>query len=679
MKNINKKIIAFSLLFIGLANAQIGIGNLTPKATLDLNKSSYGTNEQAGIAITKQTAEQILAMSTSGLNAGTLVYATSTSGSINAIGYWNYNGSSWEQIKGTNLYSADGSLTSSRNVYLGSNSLTFNGGGTVNKLSGSADGASFFQIGRTSFEMDFGVAGQVGQGLLNTNPGDVWFKAANGNLSLGTFANTATTITTNGTQRMIVTGGGNVGIGTTNPQSVLDITGGTPIENSASPSEDIFKLTRFGTPAVSESSAAAFALGKYQAGNEAKAQLDIKLSDLASGTLGTVMSLLANGMVGIGTASPSKQLHIVGEALVSSLAGSGNRMVVADASGVLFTTSLPPINNIYNSDDSLTSDRTVTLGTNNLTLSGAGSFRIAGNPSSQSFSMGGTGVFGVDATGVSNGRFIILENGNIGIGSTSPDNKLSLQTTATNDGFSVSGPNTVGNTNKVQLVTNLTNGAYNPIVQSGDAGVIYDGSASNTTKGFVIAPWSSGSSITGGIRMDNSGNVGIGIINPSERLHIDGNVKITSLAGTGSRMVATDENGRLYPLTIPNGVASSISSSNGSNVGTAVSASENLLSLTRNGIAGVSYNSQAIFALGKYNSGSNSFSSLEFKLTNLSDSDFATVMTMNSNGNIGIGTNSPGSRLAVVGLPVFSDNTAAASLSEGSFYRTASGVVMVKF
>ncbi|MBP6755181.1 MAG: hypothetical protein KA210_03460, partial [Bacteroidia bacterium] len=91
-------------MLVQICFSQVGIGNNSPKATLDVNKATYSSGEQAGIAVTQLTAAQILAMNTSGLKAGTLVYATTSTGIINTVGYWYYNGSAWQEIANYNNF-----------------------------------------------------------------------------------------------------------------------------------------------------------------------------------------------------------------------------------------------------------------------------------------------------------------------------------------------------------------------------------------------------------------------------------------------------------------------------------------------------------------------------------------------------------------------------------------------
>jgi hypothetical protein len=90
------KFVLFLSFYLVFSYGQIGILNIYPKGTLDVNKSSYATGEHAGIAVTQLTASQIETMSTTDLKAGTLVYATTATGStINALGYWYFSGSTW--------------------------------------------------------------------------------------------------------------------------------------------------------------------------------------------------------------------------------------------------------------------------------------------------------------------------------------------------------------------------------------------------------------------------------------------------------------------------------------------------------------------------------------------------------------------------------------------------------
>ena len=70
---------------------------------------------------------------------------------------------------------------------------------------------------------------------------------------------------------------------------------------------------------------------------------------------------------------------------------------------------------------------------------------------------------------------------------------------------------------------------------------------------------------------------------------------------------------------------------------------------------------------------------IKFVTNGFSNSD--EKMRILQNGNIGIGTATPGTKLAVVGLPIFENNANAITggLSVGDFYRTSTGVLMVRF
>ena len=70
---------------------------------------------------------------------------------------------------------------------------------------------------------------------------------------------------------------------------------------------------------------------------------------------------------------------------------------------------------------------------------------------------------------------------------------------------------------------------------------------------------------------------------------------------------------------------------------------------------------------------------LEIKIGN--SGAFSSAMKIKENGNTGFGTTDPKSKMHVVGLPTYADNTAALAggLTAGAFYRTSIGVLMVTF
>lgn len=111
-----------------------------------------------------------------------------------------------------------------------------------------------------------------------------------------------------------------------------------------------------------------------------------------------------------------------------------------------------------------------------------------------------SGPFGNSAN-----RLAINSDGNIGINTPNPGYKLDVTASRALDGLRLN------YTGYVLLHPNsLSAGAYNSITQAGDAGIVFGDlgpSSPSTSYGFIIAPWQSASS---GIRIDRSGNVGIG-------------------------------------------------------------------------------------------------------------------------------------------------------------------------
>jgi hypothetical protein len=109
------------------------------------------------------------------------------------------------------------------------------------------------------------------------------------------------------------------------------------------------------------------------------------------------------------------------------------------------------------------------------------------------------------------GVLLATSSGNVGINTPTPTVKLQVTTAAQGiDGIVVQ-----NGTQSLTLRPNSSSGASNPIVQTGDTALIY--TTGIGTGNFVIAPWNNNLS---GIRLDSSGNVGIGVSSPGNKLDI---------------------------------------------------------------------------------------------------------------------------------------------------------------
>ena len=149
----------------------------------------------------------------------------------------------------------------------------------------------------------------------------------------------ASTTDTMGVPKMTILETSNVGIGVTNPQGRLHVSGGsafmnTPISDgynhlttplvvtnttgitSITDARPVLDLSRNATG--SKAVRATFKLGKYQfSGTTSKSKLDIYLSDANYADEADVMTLQADGRVGIGSTQPSAFLEVIAD-------GTGN-------------------------------------------------------------------------------------------------------------------------------------------------------------------------------------------------------------------------------------------------------------------------------------------------------------------------------------------------------------------
>ena len=218
------------------------------------------------------------------------------------------------------------------------------------------------------------------------------------------------------------------------------------------------------------------------------------------------------GNVGIGTETPNAKLEVSGTARITDLAGTGDRMVVADADGDLSTQAIPS---------------------------------------------------GSSSTWTESGGNVYRSSGNVGIGTTSPTTNLHVEGSILVDAFS---GGTGSGTKGIFFRDGFVNSnSYNSSI------LVYDHNSTGSTpdglslNGYDGVSFSTGSnSRNERMRISSDGNVGIGTETPNAKLEVSGTARITDLAGTGDRMVVADSDGDLSTQAIP---SAGSSMPNGSNNG----------------------------------------------------------------------------------------------------------------
>jgi len=330
---------------------------------------------------------------------------------------------------------------------------------------------------------------------------------------------------TNNAERIRITSGGNVGIGTTSPVSKLHL------DDASTP---YITITRTGVPT-------------WQLRNNFPVnQYGFSFNNTTDGT--TPLFIGAGGNIGIGTSGPTNRLDVVG--------GSGTTF------------------NMSNDSDSQRGGK--------LTF-------ISSSVTGRQFYVGTTSaiynlVFGIDS--VEKAR--IDTAGNLGIGTTSPAYKLDVA-------------GSVYSSNYFSVLTAATYGPSDNSAAMQVFGSTGSGGLTNTIK-----------LLTGGserVRIDSSGNVGIGTSSPTAKLQ-------TYATNTGAQFLMSGADGV-----------------NSLNFG-----------------LGFSVNSQTFATITGYytNSGGSGAGDITF-YTKITSTALSEKMRIQADGNVGIGTTSPVHKLHVYG------------------------------
>ena len=267
------------------------------------------------------------------------------------------------------------------------------------------------------------------------------------------------TLSSNGTEKVRVDLNGNVGIGTTSPSAKLDLYNGSDLGSGANGIR-VQRPGSYGQYGYLEYlvSSDQTILGSVYTGGGASAFGQIYFRQHSSTTSRDAMVIKPDGNIGIGTTSPSYKLDITGPAT-----SNGVTLRLNDAA-------------------SLANSRHLLLTRGSV----SGSIGIAGSQTNDPLWISRSSGYDL----------MVASSGNIGIGTSTPSQLLELKKTSSS---------------VIALLNYNDSVKFNINASSGGAG--YIGMVSNHPLIFV-------NNDTERVRIDTSGNVGIGTTSPSSKLHV---------------------------------------------------------------------------------------------------------------------------------------------------------------
>jgi hypothetical protein len=343
----------------------------------------------------------------------------------------------------------------------------------------------------------------------------------------------------------VITSAGNIGIGTTGPSQYLQI-------GSTSNQRDTFIRMETGNGAQNRE----FRLGiKYGNTDTSGVNYDFQITDIARTTTPDFLIEWDSGYIGMGTTNPSSKLEVVGEARATrfafqddtdtyldtlsdnkmSFVTAGSDRMVVDSGGNVGIGTTGPVSgsklDVRGSINVLSGTRYLTIGDSTGDSYERGVIEYDGSNTLDIY--GKSNVHLSLGSGGTNDRLWIDKAGNIGIGTTNPSDNLHV--------YNPSGS-----------IVSIDSGGGNAHLKFRDSGTerwsIYNDSGTDN-----LHFREDGDSIH--IAIQEGGNIGIGTTAPSQKLHIDGNMRLTGAlydvnnqAGSSSQILSTRIGWILLPL-----------------------------------------------------------------------------------------------------------------------------------
>ncbi|MGZ3806012.1 MAG: beta strand repeat-containing protein, partial [Pseudobdellovibrionaceae bacterium] len=458
------------------------------------------------------------------------------------------------------------------------------------------------------------------------------------------------------------------------------------------------------------SSLPALASTQVWVGNASGAAAEVSLS-------GDISSITSAGAVTVNkttTAQANKLLSLDGSGIATSMGnqlnGTTSGSVTLQAAGATTNYSLT-FPAVQGSSGQILSNNGSGVLSWVTPVSSSTGFINGGNSFGANSSLGNNDNFNLDLKTNNTSRMTILNTGNVGIGTTSPGSKLTVVTSATGDGVSVIG-NTAGDgapqfslaatgtTASGSLGLALASPNWSAISVPNDLVLRTIDAPSggnlilanqNASGGIFFTTGSSWTNDTAKMTILNGGNVGVGTTNPGQKLSVAGTVESTSggfkfpdgttqtTAATGGSSQWTSSGSNIYYNTgsigigtsTPNTLIHSYFTGSGYNN---IFKSENTTTDTNSGNGFVAQNGSSYISMynqtyrttdytpfnqavvvrsagAKLSIGSSDTQPVLFS-TNASER-----MRIDSAGNVGIGTTSPGSTLDMKGTLRLSGST----------------------